>query len=57
MGDGATLALCQRAPAIGKVESHCPELADVRLDICDGPEGAQVDDGGPEFVPGDLDAG
>ncbi|WP_437979223.1 hypothetical protein WMF11_25265 [Sorangium sp. So ce295] len=45
------------APAIGQVESHCPELADVRLDICDGPESAQVDDGGPEFVPGDLDAG
>jgi hypothetical protein len=36
------------------VENHCAAQADVRLDVCDGPEGAQVDDGGPEFVPGDL---
>ncbi|WP_437990672.1 hypothetical protein [Sorangium sp. So ce145] len=32
------------APALGQVESHCTELADVHLDICDGPERAQVDD-------------
>ncbi|WP_437796213.1 hypothetical protein [Sorangium sp. So ce693] len=61
MGDGATFAIellvgCV-APALGEVENHCAALADVRLDICDGPARAQADDGGPELVPGDLDAG
>ncbi|WP_437745819.1 hypothetical protein WMF39_12805 [Sorangium sp. So ce1504] len=61
MGDGTTLALellvASVAPALGRVESRCAELADSRLDICDGPERAQVDDCCPEFVPRDLDAG
>jgi hypothetical protein len=60
IGDGATLAIellvASVAPALGQVESHCTELAGVHLDICDGPERAQVDDRNPKFVPMDLDA-